>query len=225
MIDTARRFAFALAIAFRLAAPAGAAAADSPYPAQAGPEIFAGGADGGFLDLFRALAAQGSVRSDFVEYRWFPFRTAPVVLRGEMRFSRELGLSLHYTKPQESIVIADSAGLILRDATGRSREVHPDERVPDLGGTLAPVLRFDEKELFQGFRVRGARSGNAWRIDFTPRAAEVSRWVGTIIVEGTGESVSRIELHRSSTQRIEIQIESSATGVAFGPDERRRFFR
>jgi len=225
MIPTARRFAFAIALAFRLAAPAGAAAADSPYPAQAGPEIFAGGADGGFLDLFRALAAQGSVRSDFVEYRWFPFRTAPVVLRGEMRFSRELGLSLHYTKPEERIVIADSGGLILRAADGRSREVHPDERMPDLGGTLAPVLRFDEKELFLGFHVRGARSGNAWRIDFTPKSAEVSRYVGTIIVEGTGESVSRIELRRSSTQRIEIRIESSATGVNFGPDERKRYFR
>jgi hypothetical protein len=224
MIRPIQRFAITWAIVLRLGAPAGAAPADSPYPAQAGPEIFAGDA-GGFLELFRALAAQGSVRSDFVERRWFPFRTAPVVLRGDMRFSRELGLSLHYTKPEERIVIADSGGLILRDATGRSRQIHPDDRTPDLGGTLVPVLRFDEKELFKGFHVRGARSGNAWRIDFTPRAAEVARWVGTIIVEGRGGSVSRIEFRRSATQRIEIQIESTATGVTFGPDERKRYFR
>jgi outer membrane lipoprotein-sorting protein len=225
MIRNLQRISIALAIAVRLAAGAFAESADSQYPAQPGPEITAGERTGGFLDLFRILAAQGSVRTKFTEYRWFPFRTAPVVLRGEMRFSRELGLSLHYTSPQESIVIADAGGLILRDASGRSREIHPDERMPDLGGSLAPVLRFDDKELFEGFHVRGARLGNAWRIDFTPKAAELARMIGTIIVEGKDSTLSRIEFHRSSTQRIEIQIESSETGVTFGTDERKRYFR
>lgn len=223
MTHPVQRAVIALAIAFGLGAPSSAAPANSPYPVKAGPEIPAG-ADT-FQGLFRALAAQGSVRSSFIESRFFPFRKVPVVLLGEMRFSRVLGLSLHYTKPEERIVIADGTGLILREATGRSREIRPDDRMPDLGATLTPVLRFDENELFKGFHVRGVCLGNAWRMDFTPRDPGVARMVGTIIVEGRDNTVGRIEFRRSSTQRIEILIDSSVSGVTFGPEERKRYFR
>lgn len=214
-----------LALALGLAALRGAAPPDAPFPDKPGPEIPAAGADAGFRDLFRALASRGSVLANFTEYRWFPFRTAPVVLNGEMRFSRELGLSLHYLKPEQRVVIADAGGLVLRDASGRSRAIKPDERTPDIGGTLLPILRFDEAELFRVFHVSGARSGGAWRVDFVPRSAEVARWVGTVTVAGAGDAVARIEFHRSSSQRIEIRIEPPATGVTFGAADRRLYFR
>lgn len=213
------------ALALGLAAALGAAPPDAAFPDRPGPEIPAAGADAGFRDLFRALAARGAVLSGFKEYRWFPFRTAPVVLEGEMRFSRELGLSLHYRKPEERVVIADSGGLVLRDASGRSRAIKPGAGAPDIGATLLPILRFDEAELFRVFHVLGARSGGAWRVDFVPRSAEVLRWVGAVAVEGTGDTVARIEFHRSSTQRIEIRIESPAAGVAFGAADRKLYFR
>jgi hypothetical protein len=215
----------ALVLAITCGLMALAAVAGGPYPAEPGPEIPATGADAGFRDLFRTLAAQGSVLANFTEYRWFPFRTAPVVLQGEMRFSRELGLSLHYVRPEERIVIADAGGLVLREASGRSRAIRPDERTPDLGATLVPILRFDEAELLREFHVRGARSGPAWRIDFVPRSADVARWIGSVTVEGEGGSVARIEFRRSASQRIEIRVDSPATGVVFGADERKRFFR
>jgi hypothetical protein len=213
------------ALALGLAAAFGAGPPGALLPDKPGPEIPAAGADAGFRDLFRALAARGSVLANFREYRWFPFRAAPVVLEGEMRFSRELGLSLHYRKPEERVVIADSGGLVLRDASGRSRAVQPGAGTPDIGGTLLPILRFDEAELFRVFHVHGARSGGAWRVDFVPRSAEVLRWVGTVAVEGEGDTVERIEINRSSTQRIEIRVEPPATGVAFGPADRKLYFR
>ena len=214
-----------LALALGLAALGRAAPADTPFPDKPGPELAAAGAGAGFRDLFGALASRGPVLANFTEYRWFPFRTAPVVLGGEMRFSRELGLSLHYMRPEERIVIADAGGLVLRDASGRSRAIQPDDRTPDIGGTLLPILRFDEGELFRVFHVRGARSGGAWRLDFIPRSAEIARWVGTVTVEGTGNTVSRIEFHRSSAQRIEIRVGAPAAGAAFGAADRRRYFR
>jgi hypothetical protein len=215
----------ALALALGLAALGGETPPEAPLPDGPGPELPAAGADAGFRDLFLALAARGPVLANFTEYRWFAFRTAPVVLSGEMRFSRELGLSLHYVKPEERVVIADAGGLVLRDASGRSRSIQPDQRAPDIGGTLLPILRFDEGELFRAFHVRGARSGGAWRLDFVPRSAELARWVGTVTVEGTGDTLARIEFHRSSTQRIEIRVEAPATGVAFGAADRKRYFR
>ena len=214
-----------LALSLGLAALCGAPPPDAPFPEKPGPELPAAGADAGFRELFRSLASRGSVLANFTEYRWFPFRTAPVVLDGEMRFSKELGLSLHYLRPEERMVIADAGGLVLRDASGRSRAIRPDDRTPDIGGTLLPILRFDEGELFRGFHVSGARSGGAWRIDFVPRSAELARWVGTVTVEGTGDTLSRIEIHRSSTQRIEIRVGAPAPGVTFGAADRKRYFR
>jgi hypothetical protein len=214
-----------LAVAAASAALASLAAADAPYPSQPGAEIVQGGADAGFLELFSTLAAQGPVLAKFTEYRFFPFRTAPVVLQGEMRFSPERGLSLHYLRPEESVVIADEQGLILRDASGRSRVIQKDPHLPDIGGILVPILRFESAPLFKAFHVHGALSGLAWRVDFVPRSAEVARWVGTVTVEGSAGTVARIEFRRSSTQRVEIHLEPPATGVSFGAEERKRYFR
>jgi hypothetical protein len=213
--------ALALCLGCGVAAPRACA----QYPAQPGPETTVSGLDAGFLALFRALANQGSVRSEFTEFRWFPFRAGPVVLEGEMRFSREFGLSLRYTKPVERIVIADSAGIVLRDASGRSREIEPDGRMPDISGALVPILRFDTTELFARFRVHAARLGNAWRIDLVSRDAQVGLLVGGVTIEGTEMAVRRIDFIRSPGQRIEIRINSSAAGVKFGTLERTRYFR
>ncbi len=212
-----RAGALMLAILGLLTAASGA----TPNPT----ELRAGGGDPRFHDLFQVLAGQGSVRSSFTENRWFPFRRVPVVLHGEMRFSRDWGLSLHYARPEERTLVADRQGLVLRDGAGRSRTIRPDESTPDIGGTLVPILRFDEADLYQRFRVFGAWAGESWRLEFLPRSAAVARWVGKISVEGRGRTVLRIEFRRSANQRIEIEIDSTATGVVFGPAERQRFFR
>lgn len=224
-MTSAERTLSASAIALLFSVGVAAAHAGTPYPAQPGPEISISGDGAGFRELFRTLAAQGSVRSRFTESRWFPFRSIPVVLKGEMRFSAKLGLSLRYVQPEERLVIVDDIGLILRDAGGRSREIHPGGQMPNVGGVLMTILRFDEASLFGAFHVRATRLGDAWRADFFPRSAQVARWIGTITVEGRHGLVERIEFRRSSSQRIEIKIDSSSTGVVFGADEQRRYFR
>jgi hypothetical protein len=122
-------------------------------------------------------------------------------------------------------MIADAKGLLLRDARGRSREVPADPHVPDINAALLPVLRFDRVELGKQFHLYAARAGEEWRLYFVPRAVELARSLGRITVIGAGEAVRRLEFRRSATQRVEILIGATQTGVPFTPDEERRFFR
>ncbi|HEY1847896.1 MAG TPA: hypothetical protein VGG37_01760, partial [Opitutaceae bacterium] len=73
--------------------------------------------------LASALAAKGNIQAPFTERRFFPFRRQPTVLHGVLRIARQGGLSLQYTDPDPSVLIADPDGLIFRDGRGRSHEL------------------------------------------------------------------------------------------------------
>ena len=187
--------------------------------------MVAGENDAEWTPLFAALAGQGGVRSTFTEHRWFSVKKTPVVLHGELRHSDARGLSLHYTEPEEQVMLVDAKGLMLRDARGRTRTMAADPRAPRMDAALLPVLRFDLPALLQLFTLRAAREGDDWRLDFAPRTPELARHLSTLTVEGAGERVRRLEFRRSAKQRVEDLIEETQTGVTFTAEEEKRFFR
>lgn len=199
------------------AAPAGALAA--------GPRLVPGRDDAEWRDLFAKLAAQGAVRSTFTEQRFFPFRRQAVVLHGEMRHAPGHGLSLHYTDPEDQVMIVDEKGLVMRDTHGRSRELAADPHAPRMDTVLLPVLRFDLPALLRYFDVRAARNGAEWRVDFEPATPELARQLSTVTVFGTGDRITQLEFHRAANQRVVVQINRTETHVVFSPEELRRFFR
>ncbi len=201
------------------------AAARAAVPAAPGPELVAGENDAAWAPLFAALAAQGGVHSTFTEHRWFSVKKAPVVLRGELRHSDARGLSLHYTEPEDQVMVVDAKGLLMRNAQGRTRSMAADPRAPRMDAALLPVLRFDMPALLHLFTLRAARDGDDWRLDFAPRTPELARHLSTLVVEGAGERVRRLEFRRSAKQRVEVLIEETRTGVTFTAEEEKRFFR
>jgi len=194
-------------------------------PATPAAEIAPGESEAAWRPLFAALAAQGSIWANFTEFRWFPFRKKPVVLKGEMRFSPARGLSLAYREPEVRTVMADDKGLAMRDARGRTREMPPDPRATGSVTALLPIMRFDLKTLEQTFVLKGARDGSAWRLEFVSRDPGLGRVLGTVLVSGEDATVRRLEFRHSPKQRVEILIEGARTGVTFTADEERRFFR
>ncbi|HMD59905.1 MAG TPA: outer membrane lipoprotein carrier protein LolA [Opitutaceae bacterium] len=175
--------------------------------------------------LVEALAAKGTVMAAFTERRFFPFRRAPMLLRGVLRISPERGLSLQYTDPDESILIADSVGLLLKDREGHLRDLPSGPRGTGAMAALLPIMRFDLQALYPRFLIRACRSGAEWRFDFTPRDQETARSLGAISVRGSDSDVRRLEFRRSSSQRVEIEVGETRTGVAFSPAELKQFFR
>lgn len=180
--------------------------------------------DPAWKDIASGLQAEKSVTATFTENRWFPFRKVPTVLRGESRVSAEHGLSLHYTDPQEQIVIIDDQGMLTRTA---SHDTTPpdDPRAGAANSALLHVLRFDLAALAKTFDLYGARTDASWQLALVPKDESLRRTLGRISIEGEGAAVRRIELRRSPVQRIEILIAPPQSTAAFSDADLHRFFR
>lgn len=176
-------------------------------------------------DLFAVLGQPKTRVSRFEERRYFPFRQAPIILKGEIRISPQRGLSLHYFTPKPQTVIVDQAGVLLRDGNGRERSAPADSRAQAATSGLFKVLRFDLPSLAADFDVHGQRTADAWTLGFVPRDAKLRALIGAVVVRGGGSRVQRIDLLRSDKQRIEIRIESTLDDVIFPVDVVKEFFR
>ena len=174
-------------------------------------------------ELMQAFARQPDLSATFEERRFFQFRKDPIVLHGVARVSRERGLSLHYSAPEERVVILDAQGVLVRDAAGKS--LPSDPRAEAANRALLQVLRLDLAALEKDFDLHGARSEQAWTLALVPQAEALRRSTGTIHVSGEGTQVRGIELRRSARQRIEINLTVTDPAAKFGADDVARYFR
>ena len=175
-------------------------------------------------DLRDAFAHQPDTTAGFAERRFFPFKKEPVALAGEVRVSSALGLSLHYTAPEERIVILDLQGMLIRGSTGQ--KVPPaDPRASAANDALLHILRFDFGALEKDFELYGRRDGPVWTLALVPRTEALRRSIGRITVSGEVAAVQRIELRRSPRQSIEILMTPAHLAGAFTAEELQRYFR
>jgi hypothetical protein len=219
---TRRRLFLRFALGFSLFASCVRAA---DLIAEPGTPLVIGENDSAWKPLFTAMAAQGAVYAQFTEFRWFPFRKEPTELTGEMRLSPSLGLSLHYAAPDDSTMIVDDEGLMQRTSGGRNRIAPDNPRYTGLTAALLPVMRFDLPALDRKFTVAAVRNSEAWRLDFTPRDAELAKTFGRITVQGEGTAVRRLEFRRDAKQRIEIIVSAAQPGATFTEADVKKFFR
>ncbi len=175
-------------------------------------------------DLVERFQRQPDTLADFEEARFFPFRKEPTRLRGEVRFSRQHGLSLHYLSPEERTVIMDDQGMTLREPSGRTVPP-PDPRANAANAAMRHILRFDFAAMERDFEVYGRRLGDAWSLALVPRAKSMRNAIGDMFVDGTGTAVQRIELRRSAKQHIDIVMSGLRPPQTFTADEVKRFFR
>jgi hypothetical protein len=192
---------------------------------DAGEVLTPASASGEWAPLISALASKGPLQASFTERRYFPFRRDPTILKGVLRISPEHGLSLQYTDPEPSVLIADEKGLVMRDKNGRSRERPSGSREGGAIASLLPILRFDFPALFPLFEIRGRQNDKGWRFEFTPRDAETAGALGAITVAGTGSDVTHLEFKRSASQRVEIDVGDTRSGVVFASADQGKFFR
>jgi hypothetical protein len=182
-------------------------------------------AGGEWKPLLSALAAKGALQASFTELRFFPFRRDPTILKGTLRVSPDRGLSLQYVDPEASVLVADSSGILLKDAAGHGSPMPADSRQAGAIASLLPIMRFDLAALFPRFDIRAERLGDDWRFEFKPRDPAAASALGTITVVGTKDDVRHLEFKRSERQRIEIEVEGPRSGLVFTPAELRDFFR
>jgi hypothetical protein len=192
---------------------------------EPGVALAPGKNDAEWLPLFAELGSRRTVVSSFTEHRWFPFKKIPVVLKGVMRLSPDLGMSLGYIEPEKRTVVIDAKGLLLRDANGRQREIPVDPNTPAASTALLPILNFDWKKLDEAFVVSAVRDGEQWRLDFVPRDPQLADKLGRIIATGEGLMMRHLEFRRSAMQRVEIIIGETRQGGEFSAGDKKAYFR
>jgi hypothetical protein len=207
-----------------LAFATAARAAEEPPLISAEHRLVLEPVDPAWRDVLAGLDQRATVDAPFEEHRWFPFRKKPVVLKGEVRIDAAQGLSLHYREPKESIVIIDRQGMLLRQG-GRETTPPADARAGAANEALLHILRFDFATLAASFELYGRRTDKAWTLALVPRAEELRRTLGAIIVTGEADLVRRIELRRSAVQRVEIFVGDPRPPAPFTAEELHRFFR
>lgn len=181
--------------------------------------------DPAWRDLIAQLAPNKNRQSSFEEFRYFPFRKTPTVLRGEIRIVPELGLSLRYLEPEPRLLIMDQKGVLMRDDRGQDRAPPSDSRAQAATSALVHVLRFDLEALKKDFDVHGRWDGQKWSLGFASRDPNFANLLGILVVSGEGGAVKKIEMIKSPTQRIEINVRDTQEDVRFTADTLRRFFR
>lgn len=181
--------------------------------------------DPAWSELFTRLAPNKTRFSLFEEKRYLPFRRTPVALKGEIRIVPELGLSLHYLEPEKRVMIVDAKGLLMRDEQGRERAAPSDGRAQAITAAMVSVLRFDLPSLQKSFAMHGRRDDARWTLAFVPREAVLSEMIGTLVVSGEEGRLTRIEMNKSATQRIEIDIRETKEDVVFTSAVISRYFR
>jgi hypothetical protein len=196
--------------------------ADLTTPAN---RIVVGENDAAWKDLSAALQANGNVSAPFTENRFLPFKKIPVVFTGDMRLSPGRGLSLHYTAPEDRLMIVDSQGVLLRDDRGHSRELPSDPRAQAATTALLHVMRFDLPELAKNFDLYGRRDGDDWQLVFDPRPGELASVLTRIIVHGHDAQVKKLEMRKSALSGIEILVGDVKAHVSFTDEETKKFFR
>ena len=211
-----------IALALLLVGTANLRAADADPLVNAGHRLAPNAP--AWSDLIDTFAHSPDTAADFDERRFFPFRKEPVALKGEVRVSKERGLSLHYTAPSERTVILDDQGVLIRAAAGE-RAPPADPRAAAANEALRHVLRFDFAALEKDFELYGQRDAAAWTLALVPHTEAMRRSVGRITVAGDATTVRHIAIRRSAQQAIEIIIAAPHPRRPFTADELRRFFR
>ncbi len=178
----------------------------------------------GWADLSATFAHHADTTAEFTERRFFPFKTQPVELTGEVRVSATRGLSLHYMTPEDRTVILDEQGMLVRGAAGE-KELPADPRARAANEALRHILRFDFAALEKDFEIYGQRNGETWTLALKAKTDEGRRGIGTIAVSGEGAVVRRIEFRHSAKQYIEIVNAPPHPPAAFTAEELKRYFR
>ncbi len=175
--------------------------------------------------IFASLHDNAPLRATFAEARFHPFRAVPIKLSGELRLDPAHGLSLHYVEPEETTLIVDDRGLLMRDARGRERVAPPDHRAQDSTRALLQLMRFDYRALLADFTLQDTYADGGWTFTFTPRDTDLSASLGTISVSGQADRVNTIVMAKSPRQRVEITVTDATPRAEFTADEIARYFR
>ena len=157
--------------------------------------------------LMQTLAAAAGGRVAFVERKHITLLDAPLVSRGEMRFTPPTRLERLTREPAEESMVLDGDHLRIR-RDGRELDLqlrnHPEAAafIDSIRGTLAG----DRAALERNFALSLAGDRQAWRLDLLPRDPKLAELLLRIHIAGSDDRISQIEILQADGDRSELRL-------------------
>lgn len=175
-------------------------------------------------DLLSLIIAQLSepavVRASFVQEKRLAVLSRPIVSRGRVIVSRRDGLIWQIEAPLRMSITFSESRIIETDAEGKHR-VHSgsDNRVQaEVGRVFRGLLAADRDILNRYFTLHAEGDVQHWRIDMTPRSAELGKFIKTLQLSG-GRHIETIRVDESNSDATLIRLRDAVTADSLSADE------
>ncbi|MDR2031128.1 MAG: outer membrane lipoprotein carrier protein LolA [Azoarcus sp.] len=179
----------------------------------------------GLLDEVRArLVLEPVTRGEFLQTRRLAQIKKPLVSSGRFLVARDVGVIWEGVAP-----FAQTTRLTRNEIL----QTHGQETVTRLSADKEPVvgvihailfgvLSGDIEALAQRFDYSGSVTGEAWRLDFTPRDAGLARFVRSLSLSG-GRDIGQVEITNAAGDVTHIEFKAQVHAGELAGEDRKRF--
>jgi hypothetical protein len=167
------------------------------------------------FDLMNSLSQVKESRASFVEEKHLAALTEPLRSRGDLDYRAPAHLVKRTVAPIEETIEVDGSQLsIARPSEGKRQSLSLDS-YPDIKVFVVAIratLAGDLDTLRQSYEVGFSGTAQAWELTLVPRSRRVREFLRVVLISGTGQQMTRMEMIEGSgdTSLMTIQTSSGA---------------
>jgi hypothetical protein len=187
----------------------------------------AAGTDAELLQgIERQLQSAPVIRGEFQQTRRLAQIKKPLVSNGRFLVARDVGVIWETLAPLAQTLRLTKDEIAQTDGTGQrtlmklSADKEPLVRL--INGVLFSLFSGDVAALARFFEYRGQHEGATWRIEFTPKDANLARLIRVLRLEG-GRDVALVEMESAAGDLTQIRFTAQTHGAALTDAEQKRF--
>ena len=168
----------------------------------------------GVADLMRGLKTIQSSRARFSERKELAILGKPLELSGTLIYRAPGRLEKHTVAPQREILIVDQDELVLESPElggKKSFGLHDHPVLWALVESIRSTLAGDLATLKRFYDVQFHGGESSWHLTLTPRQSDMKAVVDEILIDGSGTSISRIEIRENGGDRSVMTIVREGT--------------
>lgn len=206
-----------LCVALLLAGASSQVLADGPVAAEASPATLE--------QLLTRFGQIRGLRARYVEEKRIALLKMPLRSEGTVAFAAPGLLVRRAEKPEPATLLLDGEVLWVSDASGKRRiDLGESAIVKHFVMTFVNVLRGDRSALERAYTLAFSAAPAGWKLELTPRAPELRKFIAGAVLEGHDATVDRMTLREENGDVTVMQFSAVDANVRFEGAERLRTF-
>jgi hypothetical protein len=158
--------------------------------------------EGDLGELMRQMAARRHGQVSFVEQHFLKLLKRPVESFGELTYDAPDRLEKRTIEPKpETLALVGDTLTIQRGGHTRTLDLKAYPSIAPFVESIRATLAGDLSSLERLFNVDYAGTMARWSLALTPRDAQVAKMVVQVRIEGTGDTLTRVEILETDGDR------------------------